>query len=253
MRRSKVVRSSSWIHIVTCIAAFLFVSLSSTLVFAQSQANKDQAKRLFDEGKSAFERKDFNTACAKFKESYELVKGVGSQYFLARCLTEQNKTATAYRHFKEVAEISARVGQQERAQVARDRMRELEPRLMKIRIDVASPAPGLVIDCDGIEIPESEWGTPKAYDPGTHYVNANAPGAAPWEYSVELTGEGTVVTVVVPDLSATGGGNQSAGGGCQWPADRWHRGGGVGRGRARCERWHGRCGDVEIRRIRRVL
>lgn len=197
MRHSRAGRSSAFVQ--SCCGCFLALWAGST--HAQSDADKTRAELLFEDGKVAFDKQNYAAACPKFEESYELVKGVGAQYFLARCLTEQNRTATAYRHFEEVAEISARVGQQERADVAKQRMAELEPRLMKIRIDVTAREPGLEVACDGSTIPEASWGKPIAFDPGAHLVRVRAPGERQWQRQVELRSEGSIVTVVVPDLA----------------------------------------------------
>lgn len=168
---------------------------------AQSPADTERAEKIFSEGKVLMENKDYPRACAKFEESYALVKGVAAQYFLARCVTELGKTATAYHHYEEVAEISSRVGQQDRAEVARQRMAELEPRLMKIRIEVIAPAPGLEVTCDGKSIPEASWNHPLAFDPGRHVVTARLPDREPWSRDVELSNEGSVRTVIVPNLA----------------------------------------------------
>lgn len=177
--------------------AFFVCALSAG---AQSEADKERAAKLFEEGKALMEEKKYEQACEKFQSSYDLSRGVGAQYFLARCLTERGRTATAYRHFKEVAEISLRVGQQDRADVAKERIKELEPRLMKIRVEVPTPVPGLEVACDGKPLPEHQWGIALPYDPGTHYVTASAPGAAGWEQRIELSAEGTVTDIQVPAL-----------------------------------------------------
>ncbi len=198
----------SWLGVV---ALMLATTTLPRAAVAQTPAETARAEALFEEGKGLMDQKDYTAACARFEESYALVKGVGAQYFLARCLAELGKTASAYHHFDEVAEISSRAGQHERAQVARERMAELAPKLTKLRLEVTSRTPGLQITCDGKTIPESSWGQALPFDPGHHVVRATLAERPPWSSDVELTTAGTVLTVVVPDLTADSGALPPAG------------------------------------------
>src|SRR5690606_24669825 len=67
--------------------------------------------------------------------------------------------------------------------------------------DVTAREQGLEVACDGTSIPETSWGKPIAFDPGAHLVRVRAPGQRQWQRQVELRSEGSVITVVVPDLA----------------------------------------------------
>ena len=128
---------------------------------------------------------------------------MAAQYFLARCISKLGKTATAYKHFKEVRDISARVGHTERAETAAERIAELEPRLMRIVVSVDAEEAGLRVSLDDETLPPPKWGRAIPYDPGTHVVRAMVPGFDPWEQTVTLNEPGKTVTVKVPQFSST--------------------------------------------------
>jgi hypothetical protein len=97
-------------------------------------------------------------------------------------------------------------GQTARARVAKDRADALEPFLTKLVIAPgnASTITGLVIQRDGTEVPREAWGSPVPVDPGTHQVIASAPAKQAWQSSVDVEGQGKVVTIEVPLLAGVG-------------------------------------------------
>lgn len=158
----------------------------------------DPAKRLFEEGRNLAKEGRYEEACPKLEESQRLRPGVGTLFNLADCNAKLGKTATAHRQFLEVAEKTAAEGEVEREKVAREKAAELEPRLMKVALSVASASASLEVQIDGRVIPREEFAAPIALDPGSHTIGARAPGEDPFSTTVELTEEGSVTKVEIP-------------------------------------------------------
>jgi hypothetical protein len=161
------------------------------------------AEQLYDEAKRLIASGHYAEACPKLEQSQKLDAGIGTQFHLADCWQHLGRTASAWALFREVASEARASGQTGRARVAKDRGDALEPFLSKLSISpgIASTIPGLVIRRDGNEVPRESWGTPVPVDPGTHDVNATAPDKQTWEKSVDVQGQGKVVSVDVPVLA----------------------------------------------------
>ncbi|HEX8790836.1 MAG TPA: hypothetical protein VF765_07775 [Polyangiaceae bacterium] len=161
------------------------------------------AEQLYDEGKRLMTSGHYADACPKLEQSQKLDAGIGTQFHLADCWQHLGKTASAWALFREVASEARASGQGSRARVAKDRADALEPFLSKLVIapGVSSTIPGLVIRRDGTEVPREAWASPVPVDPGTHEVLASAPDKQAWQTSIDVEGQGKVVTVDVPVLA----------------------------------------------------
>ena len=162
------------------------------------------AEQLYDEAKRLTSSGHYAEACPKFEQSQRLDPGLGTQFHLADCWQHVGRTASAWALFREVASGARASGQTARERVAKDRADALEPFLSKLQIAPgnASTITGLVIQRDGTEVPREAWGSPVPVDPGKHEVSASAPERQAWQSSVEVEGQGKVVTIEVPLLAS---------------------------------------------------
>jgi len=162
------------------------------------------AEQLFDEAKRLITSGHYAEACPKLEQSQKLDPGLGTQFHLADCWQHVGRTASAWALFREVASGARASAQNARERVAKDRADALEPFLSKLAIVPSNAATiaGLVIRRDGTEVPREAWGSPVPVDPGTHDVSASAPDRQSWQSSVDVEGQGKVVTVAVPLLAA---------------------------------------------------
>jgi hypothetical protein len=172
-------------------------SAASAQAPAQDQA---AARVLFDEARELARAGNFAAACPKFEAASRLFPSPGSLLNLGDCQEKRGLTASAWSHFGEAASVADRVGREDVKREAKRRQKELEPRLMRLAIQVASPPAGLVVRRDGVAIAPAAWGMALPVDPGAHVVRAEAPGREPWELSVELTRAGQSERVEVPEL-----------------------------------------------------
>lgn len=164
-------------------------------------SDKAAAERLFNDGKSLMQRKDYDGACQKFAESLRMENGIGVMLHLAACYEKQGKMATAWAQFREAASLADKQGD-ERAAIARRRADALESTLSDVTIVVpeAAQTAGLQVMRDGSVVGRAQWGTAIPLDAGVHVVSATAPNRAPWETTVHLAGDHAHVSVSVPAL-----------------------------------------------------
>lgn len=196
-------RSRSTSRTVAAVAAFVAATALASNAGAQNAAAADA---LFQKGKEAFDAKRYAEACPAFAESYRLDPVSGSLVALASCYEAEGKLASAWSRYGELAALADREGKKERADAARARVKELEPKLARLTITVAADAsavPGLVVKRDGTDVGQASFGTALPVDRGEHTVEASAPGKSPFSQKVTVQ-DGTTLSVTVPALVAEG-------------------------------------------------
>ena len=182
---------------------------SSALVFVAALARAqtgDQAlaQSLFDQGTQLAGAGNYEEACPKLAESQQLAPSGGTLITLGLCLEKAKKLAAAWSTFNEALAWALEDGNATREQIARDRIADLEPKLIRITIDVQKEArdiPGLDVTYDGAPIRARSWGVPAPTDSGAHLVVATAPGRVPWRLDIELHDDVSTRDVMVPVLA----------------------------------------------------
>jgi hypothetical protein len=166
------------------------------------------AESLFREGKRLSAEHKYDEACPKFAESYKIDHGLGTLLNLATCHESEGKPASAWAEFSEASSQAKRQGDADRAQLADDHMRALEPKLAHLSIGVAPGAgvPGLVIKFDSNEVSSAALGVQFPVDPGKHLLEAAAPGKQPYAQSIDTPAAASVLAVTVPVLQDAPGG-----------------------------------------------
>lgn len=166
---------------------------------APSASDKATAQTLFDDALKLLANKRFKEACAKLEESDRLDPAMGTKYRLAECYEKVGRTASAWALFREVADEARAATLHDREKKARERAAQLETKLAKLSIVVDATTAGLKVRRNGDDIGEGQWSTPVPIDPGTHTIEASAPGKAPWSTTVEVNASENAV-VHVPAL-----------------------------------------------------
>jgi hypothetical protein len=169
---------------------------------AQAAGDAAMAESLFREGKRLSGEHKYAEACPKFEESYKLDHGLGTLLNLASCHESDGKPASAWAEFSEAMSQAKRQGDNDRAQLADDHMKALEPKLAHVSIGVAPGAnvPGLVIKFDSRELSAAALGLQIPVDPGKHLLEAAAPGKQSYSQTFETPTAATVLAVTVPAL-----------------------------------------------------
>jgi hypothetical protein len=169
---------------------------------AAQTSDAAMAESLFREGKRLSSEKNFAQACPKFQESYRLDPGLGTLLNLATCHESEGKLASAWAEFSEASSQARRQSDNDRAQLAQDHMKSLEPKLAHVSIAVSPPAvvPGLVVKFDGKELAQAAWSLQIPIDPGQHVVDASAPGKQSFSQTFETPATASALAVTVPPL-----------------------------------------------------
>lgn len=184
-------------------AALLLVSGGFVSTEARAQAGASAtAESLFREGRDLMAAEKYPEACAKFETSYGLEATLGTLLNLANCHELEGRTASAWAEFLRASATARAASQPEREQVARERAKALETRLMRLQIVVpeASRIAGLEVSRNQVAVESAAWGSAIPVDPGKHVVEAKAPGKQSATHEVVLTTEGATVQFELPRL-----------------------------------------------------
>jgi hypothetical protein len=160
---------------------------------AAAQGLFDEAKQLVAEGKMA-------EACPKFLASFKFDAKPGTAVNLADCYEKTGKIASAWARYLEAEALAQRAGQPEREVYAREHAAALEPKISRLGITAPTAPPGLEVRRDGVVLDAAILGTAVPVDPGTHLVEARAPGKKPWSRTVEIALVAGRVAVEIPPL-----------------------------------------------------
>jgi tetratricopeptide (TPR) repeat protein len=183
----------------TCCLCWLLASATS---FAQSP-DATAAEALFLEGRELFSRGQVEEACPKFIESQRLDPATGTLLAVANCHEEQGQLATAWAEYTEVATRAEKEGRFDRAEIALESARALEPRLSTLNIS-ASPEllqiPGITVRRDAVDVGTGVLNRALPIDGGRHDVEIAAPGYRSERLSILVEGERDRAVVALPLL-----------------------------------------------------
>jgi hypothetical protein len=139
-------------------------------------APRDDATRLFVEGRELLKRGDRARACARFRESQALDPRVGTLLNVARCAEEEGHLLAAVKAWR-AAVAMANANGDARVALARDRQREAEERTPQLEIRLgADIPPGADVRLDGAPVSPDAIGQSRAVDPGNHELYVSVPG-----------------------------------------------------------------------------
>ena len=185
--------------------AFALVALAAStpsLASAQSATDPAAAEALFKQARQLMAEGKYAEACPKLAESQRLDPGTGTLLNLATCYEKNGQIASAWATYKSAATAAQNANELERAKLARTRAAALEAKLPTLTIVVPSTAdrPDLTVTRDGEPVGRPAWGTPIPVDPGTHAVQASAPGRKAWQGQAQVDAAGAKASIEVPAL-----------------------------------------------------
>src|SRR5262245_57391445 len=158
--------------------------LTSTAAWSQVR-DPAAAEALFRAGREAAERGDHRAACAKFGESNRLDPAVGTVLNIAICEEQLGRLAAAWQHYQEA--IQGLPPSDDRLPLALERAKNLEQRVPRLTIRLASSAPsGTRVYRGEVELGPASFGVPLPLDPGSYVFAVEAPGREPKRFSVKL-------------------------------------------------------------------
>ena len=137
----------------------------ATPAHATTPSDAAASQALFERGRKAAERGDFQLACSSFAESQRLDPGAGTLMNWATCEARQGQLAAAWQHFNEAATL-LRPGD-DRAAFVQRQIRALSARLPRLTVRLSAVAPaGTLVLRNGIALSEPSMGVPLPVDPG---------------------------------------------------------------------------------------
>ncbi len=180
------------------VAATVICMLAGT-----AAADDAAAKALFDQGKALFADGKYGDACAKLEASFKLAAVSSTRGLLGACYEKVGRLASAWAAYRDSAAIADRQGNAERANAAREKAAELEPKLARVTLDARAVAklPASKVTIDGIEQPTAALGAELPIDAGPHVIEARADEHKPWTTTLDIE-DGERKTIVIAPLTA---------------------------------------------------
>jgi hypothetical protein len=184
------------------VAGSLSVALPAR---AGESGNKAAAEALFTEGRTLATAGKCAEAIPKFQASQKLDPGVGTLLNLAECYEAVGRTASAWAEYREVISVARLAGSKDREELATQKAKALEPKLSRLAVKVsaeAGDAAALTITRDGETLQSAELGVGIPVDPGSHVIEASAPGKERFSQTIEVGGDADSKVVEIPALAA---------------------------------------------------
>jgi len=193
------------------IAAVLVTPSGTRAQEAQTDADTERARVLFDEGLAFVDEGDYEQAADRFEQAYEIRPGTGVAFNLASSWVHLDRRADAAELLREVVddpEASAQV-----RTMSEELLAEIEPQLGELTVHVEGEPEGAEVSVDDEPLPREEWGVARPVDPGTHEVASSRGGDRLSMETVEVEeGGASEVRLNVPAPAGSSGGSV---------ADKW--------------------------------
>jgi len=186
----------------TAARAIAFAVLfSAGSAIAQTNASDAAiAQSLFDEGRKLMNEKKFPEACPRLERSYKLDPAPGTLLNLAVCHEAVGKTATAWNEFRDTVMIAKRENRGDRLKFAEQHLKGLDGKISTLTVTDQARESGLEWRLDGAKVGVESFGIALPIDPGTHTIEASAPGHQAWKTTVDVGKDGEKKTLEIPAL-----------------------------------------------------
>jgi hypothetical protein len=158
--------------LVLAFGCVIPVMAVSTPARADTEEAREEAKRLFAQGSSAFLAKRYADALEDLRASYKLVPSPNSGLLIARCLRELNRRVEAVDMYATVAADARRRAADgdakyaQTADVAASEGAAVRATLGMVRVRVSRPPPGSHVEIDGVPTPATEAEIAVLHAPG---------------------------------------------------------------------------------------
>lgn len=182
--------------VLVCAAAS--ISALARTAAAQSEADSP-AQTLYKEAVDLFKAGNVHAACSKLDESFRLEPATQTLFALAKCRQREGRLATAYAQLQDVEKRAQREGDEAKANDARARMKDIEPKLSQAILKLEARPEVDEVKIDGRVVPRTEWAAPIPLDPGAHQFLFSGAGKLDLEKKVDLK-EGEIVTFAIDPL-----------------------------------------------------
>ena len=190
----------------TKVLAFVLSTAAFSLALPSFAADVDpqvqkQARKLYDDAKSAMVSGDYERACPRLEAAKALLpEHINTGILLAECYQDSKKLASAAREFKRVKALAETQGRGDKVKDIEQRLTTMAPRIPTLTLvvpaDIAS-LPGLSMKRDLVETPRDTWGKPIPMDPGAFEIRVTALGHPPWQTKGEIKTQGERLEITI--------------------------------------------------------
>jgi hypothetical protein len=154
-------------------------------VLAEPHVDAAAAEKLFERGRSAARRGDWQRACEDFAASQRLDPGAGTLLNWAMCELAQQKLASAWLHFNEAAQLLE--PGDDRFPFIRAQLQKLSPRVPRLTLSLSPDMPaGAQVWRANSELGVSSLGVALPVDPGSVELSVTCAGRETRRISVTL-------------------------------------------------------------------
>ncbi|MBI5532879.1 MAG: hypothetical protein HY898_09205 [Deltaproteobacteria bacterium] len=166
-------------------ALTLALIVSSSAIAQSQQPEAKKAESLFIQGRDALARKEYPLACAKFRESLNLVSRPSTLLNLAQCEESLGKLVSAMGHWKE-GSMRLESGD-DRFRIAMERIDSLGRRIPTLKLKAGPKLdPSARVMLDDALVDPALMGTAMSLDPGVHTVVIQVAGKPDLKQFVRL-------------------------------------------------------------------
>jgi tetratricopeptide (TPR) repeat protein len=158
------------------------------------------AARLFEEAMRDYDRNDLASAIEKLRAAQLAAPHPRVLFNLAQLLEAVGRRAEAFEHFEAYLTIAGEQLDEQRRSVVRAKLKELEAKLSRLRVEAQPPVAALFVD----DVP-IDTSSETLVDPGSHSIRAAAPGFRAANVMVNAReGEAQrILLALVPETSPT--------------------------------------------------
>jgi hypothetical protein len=174
------------------------IGLHAPVVFAQHVA---AAEALFEEGRALMAKGKTEQACSKLAESQRLDPSPGTALNLASCHQRLGLVASAWAEYLVAKRLAQGQGRERIVKEAQAQARALEPRLSYVKINAGAAPQGVVINVGETRLEGAALDTKIPMDPGKHILELSAPGYEGMRREVEVGEAGSIVQIILPNLT----------------------------------------------------
>jgi hypothetical protein len=136
---------------------------------AATASQKADASRLFQDGRSAYERAEYATAIAKLSASLDVITSPNTRLYLGRALREAGRNTEAYIELARTetdADADAENRYAKARETAHAEKQALASSVGLVRLDVQNADDATAITVAGKSVPKEAWAEPVAVAPG---------------------------------------------------------------------------------------
>jgi tetratricopeptide (TPR) repeat protein len=163
--------------------------------------DKKAADTLFREGRAAFDKGDYATACAKFEASQAADPAPGTLLNLGVCEERMGKLVAAQRHLAEL-NLGAAGKRGERDKYADELRAKIEARIARLTLTLAPGAPTDTAARDAEGEAPLKLGEALPFDPGAHEIIVSASGRPEVRFKITLAEGARETREIAPGAAA---------------------------------------------------